>query len=134
MNRMSLSPLSCKRESYVGGSPTIPLRCFCQYNLKCMLLLIAVEQSKLYMSSCEVFIKGVSRAVRFSIGPRVRSRVLVDYLGHGIEVYSPRLLPSRSLTDLRSWHRGSNSAKDCGVNSQPALDRGGTSILCGLWD
>jgi len=24
--------------------------------------------------------------------------------------------------------------KDYGVNSQPALDHGGTSILCGSWD
>jgi len=106
-----------------------------------------------------------------SIGPRVKFGVLVDYSNRGIEVYFSRSLSSRSLTDLKSWRRGSNSAKvaestfgswdwgvlptiivesvfnrleimaswfrlrkGCGVNPQPALDRGATSVLCGSWD
>jgi hypothetical protein len=134
MNWMSLSLLSCKRESYVGGSPTIPLRCFCQYNLKCMLLSIEVEQSKLYLSSCEVFIKGVSRAVRLfywttcqiqstcwlleSWDWGVLSTIVAESVFNQLEVVASRF-------ELR---------KDYGVNSQPALDHGGTSILCGSWD
>jgi len=44
--RKRLSPISCKRENVVGGNQTIPLRCFCQYYLKCILLLITVSNLK----------------------------------------------------------------------------------------
>jgi hypothetical protein len=55
----------------------------------------------------------------FFIGSRVRSGVLVNYSNRGIEVYSPRSLPSQSLTDLRSWSRGSDSA----IIAESALNR-----------
>jgi hypothetical protein len=35
-----------KEKNFIGGNPTIPLRCFCQYYLKCILLLITVSNLK----------------------------------------------------------------------------------------
>jgi len=134
MNRMSLSYLSCKRESYVGGSPTISPRCFCQSNLKCILLLIEVSNLKIYLSSCEVFIKGVSRAVRLFHWTTCQIQSTCRLLGlWDWGVFSMIVAESvfNRLEIVASWFE---LRKDYGVNPQPTLDREGTSILCGSWD
>jgi hypothetical protein len=64
------------------------------------------EQSRPYLGSCEVLIYGVLKVVRFFIGPRVESGVLVNYPDRGIVVHAPRSLQSRSLTGSRSWGHG----------------------------
>lgn len=78
-----------------------------------------------------------------SIRPRVRSGVLLDYKDCGIEVYSPRSWDRATLPTIvvksvcirleimASWFR---LRKDYGVNPQPALDRGATSVSCRSWD
>lgn len=60
------------------------------------------KQSEKYMSSCKVFIYGMLRVVQFFIGPRAKFRAFVDYSDSGIVVYTPRSLPSRYLSGLKS--------------------------------
>jgi hypothetical protein len=133
MNRMSLSPLSCKRESYVGGEPNNPTPMLLSVLSQVYITLNHNEQSKLYLYSCEIFIKGVSRAVRLFHWTTCQIRSACRLLGSwdwGVLFTIVAESVFNWLEIVASWFE---LRDHCRVNSQPALDRGGTSLLCGSW-
>jgi hypothetical protein len=83
------------------------------------------EQSKKYMSSCEVFMYGMLRAVRFFHWTTCRIRSTCRLLGSwDCRICSTIIAKSvfNWLEIVESWFVLHDY---CGVGSQPALDRGG---------
>jgi hypothetical protein len=81
-----------QNKSCVGGGPDNPAPMLLSVLSQVYISFYHSEQSNPYLSSCEVFIFGMLRVVRFFIGPRVGSGALVDYPDRGIEVHAPRSL------------------------------------------
>jgi hypothetical protein len=62
--RKRLPPISCKREKLRRGESDNPTPMFLSVLSQVYITLNHSEQSKSYLSSCEVFINGMLRAVR----------------------------------------------------------------------
>jgi hypothetical protein len=92
------------------------------------------EQSKIYLSSREVFIHKMLRAIWFFYWTTCQIRSACRLFGSWDWGVLPTIVAESVFNPLEIVASWFELRKGCGVNPQPTLDRGATSVLCGSWD